>query len=57
MPFTILFAVFALLLMVVIFALIYKVKGLTAAFITTGIALIIMSILFIVMINTIVNAM
>ncbi len=52
-----LFAIFALLALVVIFGITYKVKGLKAAFIATGMAFVISSILYGAAIYAIVNAM
>lgn len=57
MSFTILFALFALLALVVIFGVSYKIKGLKVAFFTTGAAFVLFALLFVVVIYFIVNAM
>ena len=57
MSFTVLFAVFALLVLIIIFGLTYKIKGLKTAFITTGTAFLLSAILLVVAIYVIVSAM
>jgi hypothetical protein len=57
MTFTSLFAMFALLMLVVIFGITYKVKGLKAAFIATGMTFVISSFFYVAAIYAIVNAM
>jgi hypothetical protein len=57
MPFTILFALLALILLVVVFLVTYKMKGLKSALIVTGTAFIVLAVMFVVLIRMIVNAM
>jgi hypothetical protein len=57
MSFTVLFAVFALLVLIIIFGLTYKMKGVKTALITTGIAFVILAILFVATIYIIVSVM
>ena len=57
MSFTIILALFALLGLAVVFGVTYKIKGLKAAFIATGITLLVFSTLYVVIIYAIVNAM
>jgi len=57
MSFTIILALFALLGLAVVFGVIYKIKGLKAAFIATGITFFVFSTLYVVTIYVIVNAM
>jgi hypothetical protein len=57
MPFTALFAVFALLALIVIFGLTLKIKGWKAAFLVTGIAALAVVLLFIGFIYTITSSM
>jgi hypothetical protein len=57
MPFTIILALFAVLGLAVVFGVTYKIKGLKAAFIATGITLLVFSTLYVVTIYAIVNAM
>ncbi len=57
MSFTIILALLALLGLAVIFGLTFKVKGLKAAFITSGIALAAILILYVVTIFAIASAM
>ncbi len=57
MAITILLAALALLGLVVIFAIAYKVKGLKAALITTGVSFILFSIFYVAAIFSIVSAM
>lgn len=57
MSLTVLFVMFALLALIVIFGLTYKIKGLKTAFITTGVAFVVFTLLFVAMIQVIVNAM
>ena len=57
MSFTIILALLALLGLGIIFAVTYKIKGLKIAFITTGIALVVFSILYIATIFVIASAM
>lgn len=55
--FTALFAVAALFLLVVVFALTYMLKGLKTALIATGASLIILAVLLVGMVFLIVNSM
>ncbi len=57
MPFTSLFALFALLVLGVVFGVIYRRNGIKAAIIVTGITLIIFAVLFVVILTVIVGAM
>ena len=57
MPFTSLFALFALLGLGVVFVVIYRRNGMKAAMIATGITLVIFAVLFEVILNVIVSAM
>lgn len=57
MSFTVLYALFALLLLVVIFGLTYKIKGLKIALITTAAAFIILAVTLVVMISAILSVM
>jgi hypothetical protein len=57
MSFTVLYALSALLLLVVIFGLTYKIKGLKTALITTAAAFIILAVTLIVMISVILGVM
>lgn len=57
MPVTILLIPLVLFVLVVLFAITYKAKGLKTALITTGVALVISSILYAALIAAIVNAM
>lgn len=57
MAITGLLATLALLVLVVIFGVTYKGKGLKAAFIVTGVAFLISSVLYVAAIFAIVNAM
>ncbi len=57
MAFTILFALFALLGFGLVFGITYKIKGMKAAFITTGIAFFLLAILYVAAINLITAAM
>ncbi len=57
MPFTFLYAAFALLALLIIFGVSLKVKGLKFAFITTGIAFIFSALLLVVTIYAIVSVM
>jgi hypothetical protein len=57
MPFTALFAVFALLALIVLFGLTLKTKGWKAAFLVTGIAAVAAALLFIGIIYTITSSM
>jgi hypothetical protein len=57
MSFTALFAVFALLALIVIFGLAYKIKGLKAALITTVAAFMVIAAVFVAMIYAIVSVM
>ena len=54
---TIILALFALLGLAVVFGVTYKIKGLNAAFITTGIAFVALSMLSVATIYVIVSAM
>ncbi len=57
MFFTILLALFALLGLAAVFGITYKIKGLTAAFIATGVALVVFAMLYVAAIYAIVSAM
>lgn len=57
MSFTILYAAFALLALIVLFGIMYKIKGLKIAFITTGIAFVVSAVLFVAAIYAIVSVM
>jgi hypothetical protein len=57
MAFSIILALLALLGLAAIFGITYKTKGLKAAFIVTGIALVVFPILYVVTISAIVSAM
>lgn len=57
MSFTAWFAIFALILLVVVFGLTYFIRGLKAALIATLAALIVMAVFFVGLIYVIVNAM
>ena len=54
---TILYALFALFMLVVIFGVTYLIKGLKTALITTGVVLVSFLVLYIGMIYLIVNSM
>jgi hypothetical protein len=57
MSFTVLFAVSAFLALIIIFGLTYKMKGVKTALLTTGIAFVILAILFVATIYVIVSVM
>jgi hypothetical protein len=57
MPFTTLFAVFALLALIVVFGLTLKIKGWKAALLTTGVAAVAVVLLFIGIIYAITSSM
>lgn len=57
MSFTMLYAVFTILALIIIFAVTYKIKGLKFASIATGIAFIFSALLLVITIYAIVNAM
>ena len=57
MAFTIMVALLALLGLAAVFGITYKTKGLKAAFIVTGIALVVISTLYVATIYAIVSAM
>lgn len=57
MSFTILFAIFALFVLIVVFGLSYKLKGLNIALIATAVTFIFIAILFIAIIYAITIAM
>jgi hypothetical protein len=57
MAFTVLFAVLAFLALIIVFGITYKIKGVKIAFLTTGIALAILAILFVATIYIIVSVM
>lgn len=57
MPFTILFALLALILLVVVFLVTYKMKGLKFALIVTGITFIVLAVIFMVLIGMMISAM
>jgi len=54
---TIFYVLFALFMLVVIFGVTYKIKGLKAAFIATGVVLVGLLVLYIGMLYLIVNSM
>ena len=54
---TLVFALFALFVLIVIFGLTYKITGLKTAFIATGVMFIVFSVLYIGMVYLIVNSM
>lgn len=57
MSFTVIYAVLALVALIVIFALTYKTKGLKTALIATGLAFVVFVLLLVVIINAIVLVM
>ena len=57
MPFTTIFILFALLVLVMVFGIFYKAKGLKLAFVTSGIAFFLLVILFLATMNVILSAM
>jgi hypothetical protein len=57
MPFTALFAVFALLALIVIFGLTLKIKGWRVALLATGIAAVVAALLFVGIIYAITSSM
>ena len=57
MSITIILAMLALLGLGIVFAVSYKIKGWKVAFITTGIALVVFSILYVMIIFAIASAM
>lgn len=57
MSFTILYAALALLVLIVIFGLTYKIKGLKTAFAAASIAFVISAILFVAVIYAIASTM
>lgn len=57
MSFTVLYAAFALLALIVIFGLTYKIKGIRTAFMITGIAFIVFAILLVATIYAIIGIM
>lgn len=57
MPFATIFILFALLVLVMVFGIFYKAKGLEAAFVTSGIAFFLLVILFLATMNVILSAM
>ncbi len=57
MPFTIILALLAFLGLAVVFGIVYKMKGLKIAFIMTGIALVVFSILYLLTVYAIVSVM
>ncbi len=57
MAFTIILALLALLGLAAVFGVAYKTKGLKAAFIVTGIALVVLSVVYVATIYAIVSAM
>jgi len=54
---TILYALFILFALIVIFGVIYKIKGLKTALIATGVAFVVFLVLYIGLIYLIVNSM
>jgi hypothetical protein len=57
MPFTAIFILFALLVLVMVFGIFYNAKGLKAALVTSWIAFFLLVILFLVTTNVILSAM
>jgi hypothetical protein len=57
MSFTVLFALFALLVLIVVFGLAYKIRGLKTALILTAAAFVVFAVLFVGLIYVITNAM
>ncbi len=57
MPFTIILALLAFLGLAVVFGIVYKMKGMKIAFIITGIALVVFSILYLLTVYAIVRVM
>lgn len=57
MAFTVLFVAFVLLTLLIIFGVMYKMKGLKTALITTGVAFILSAVAYIAVIYLIVSAM
>ena len=57
MSFTMLFAIFAVLALIVIFVIAYKVKGLRTALISTGVAFAVLAVTLVAAIALIVNSM
>lgn len=57
MSFTVLFASFALLVLIVVFGLAYKIRGLKTALILTAVAFVVFAVLFVGLIYVITNAM
>jgi hypothetical protein len=57
MSFTILYAVLALLVLLIIFGVTYKIKGFQTAFITTGIAFVILTLVLVAAIYAIMSVM
>lgn len=57
MPFTTIFILFALLVLVMVFGIFYKAKGLKAAFVASAIAFFLLLILFLATTNVILSAM
>ncbi len=57
MPFTILFILFALLVTTALFALIYRRKGLRAAFIISVVTLVALLALFVLALNVLLSGM
>ena len=57
MPFTLIFVLFALLASAMLFAIIYRMKGFKAAFLTSGIALLLLLVLMMLALNVMLSAM
>jgi hypothetical protein len=57
MSFTVLSALFLVFVLAAIFGVIYKRNGLKTALITTGVSLVIFSVLYVAIVMVIVNAM
>lgn len=57
MSFTVLFASFALLVLIVVFGLAYKIRGLKIALILTAAALVVFAVLFVGLIYVITSSM
>ena len=57
MTFTILFALMAILLLLIVFFVVYKWKGLKTALIVTGITFVLLAVTFMIAIGVIISSM
>ena len=57
MPFTFIFVLFALLASAMLFAVIYRMKGFRAAFLTSGIVFLLLLVLMMLALNVMLSAM